>query len=107
MPANRERMILCAFLHNGGAHPGGWRHPAAEPDRLQDLSFYQEIAATAERGKLHILFLGDAQGMFHIAGREAYAGSDGGSRPDPTLILGALCATTSDRPRQHRVDHIQ
>ncbi len=94
MPANRERMILCAFLHNCGAHPGGWRHAGAEPERLQDLSFYQEIAATAERGKFHVLFLGDAQGMFHIAGREAYAGSDGGSRPDPTLILGALCAST-------------
>ena len=47
MPANRERMILCAFLHNCGAHPGGWRHAGAQPERLQDLSFYQEIAATA------------------------------------------------------------
>ena len=47
-----RRMILATFIHNSGAHPGGWRYPGAEAVDQHDFRHYARLAQTAERGKL-------------------------------------------------------
>lgn len=92
----RSRQIkLATFIHNAGAHPGGWRY-AEQPADLHDFETYRRLALTAERGKFHCYFSGDAQGYQHIAGRDAYAATDNAGKLEPMTLLGALSVTTSD-----------
>jgi FMN-dependent oxidoreductase (nitrilotriacetate monooxygenase family) len=89
-------MVLATFIHNSGAHPGGWRYPGAPPVDQHDFRHYARLAQIAERGKLHCYFSGDSQGYPHIAGREAFAATDYAGKLEPTTLLAALAAVTSD-----------
>ena len=59
-----QQMLLVAFLQasNCSNYTGSWRHPETNPGFL-DLGFYQEIAATLERGKFHMAFVDDRLAM--------------------------------------------
>ena len=59
-----NKMILGAFLQaaNCSNYVGSWRHPASEPNFLT-AGFYQTIARTLERGKLHFAFIDDRLAM--------------------------------------------
>ena len=62
---DRDRqMLLVAFLQasNCSNYTGSWRHPDTDPGFL-DLGFYQDIAATLERGKFHLAFIDDRLAM--------------------------------------------
>ncbi|HEY4545530.1 MAG TPA: LLM class flavin-dependent oxidoreductase [Pedomonas sp.] len=89
-----KKMKLAVFIHNSGAHPGGWRYAADGPADLHDVKFYARIAQTAERGKFHVFFAGDAQGYHHIPGRDAFAATDNSGKLEPTTLLGALAMVT-------------
>lgn len=92
---DRPRQLkLATFIHNGGAHPGGWRYPGAGSVDLHDFDLYRRLACKAEAGKFHCYFSGDAQGYHHIAGRDAYAASDNGGKLEPITLLAALSAVT-------------
>ncbi len=90
-----RQMKLAVFIHNGGAHPGGWRYPGAQSD-LHDFELYRHLVQTAERGKFHVYFAGDAQGYHHIEGADAFAASDNGGKLEPTTLLAALSVITRD-----------
>ena len=65
MADRRDRqMLLVAFLQasNCSNYTGSWRHPETIPGFL-DLKFYQDIAATLERGKFHLAFIDDRLAM--------------------------------------------
>jgi len=91
-----RKMILATFIHNSGAHPGGWRYPGAAPVDQHDFKGYARLAQTAERGKLHCYFSGDSQSLPSISGRDAYTATDYAGKLEPTTLVSALAAVTSD-----------
>lgn len=96
MSDSKRRMVLATFIHNSGAHPGGWRYPGAAPFNPHDLGQFANLAKVAERGKLHCFFSGDQQGFPHVAGREAFASTDYAGKLEPTTLIAALAALTRD-----------
>ena len=65
MADNLDRqMLLVAFLQasNCSNYTGSWRHPDTVSG-FMDLEFYQDIAATLERGRFHMAFIDDRLAM--------------------------------------------
>ena len=56
---NDKQMRLGVFVQTPGHHVAGWRHPDAETTGWPNLGLMQHIAATAERAKFDMFFLGD------------------------------------------------
>lgn len=92
--APRRQMIFATFIHNAGAHPGGWRFGESAAEDLHDFAVYARLAQTAERGKFHCYFSGDAQGYHHISGSDAFAATDNAGKLEPTTLLAALSQVT-------------
>ncbi|MEE8466058.1 MAG: LLM class flavin-dependent oxidoreductase [Dehalococcoidia bacterium] len=61
---HEQQMLLVAFLQasNCSNYTGSWRHPDTDSS-FMDLGFYQDIAATLERGKFHLAFIDDRLAM--------------------------------------------
>lgn len=91
-----RQMVLATFIHNSGAHPGGWRYPGDAPCDQHDIGHYAALARTAERGKLHCFFSGDQQGFPYISGKDAFAATDYAGKLEPTTLLAALAMVTTD-----------
>ncbi|GAA1346165.1 LLM class flavin-dependent oxidoreductase [Arthrobacter roseus] len=49
------------FIHGCGHHKAAWRHPSSSAERLGDISYFEELAQTAERGLLDAVFFADGQ----------------------------------------------
>lgn len=79
---------LNAFLMNAGHHDAAWRHPRTQPERITDLSYFQELARTAERGRLDSLFLADGVALWGNARYNAVGGFE------PLTLLSALAVAT-------------
>ena len=90
------RMILATFIHNAGGHPAGWRYEPTGAIDQHDFQHYARMARSAERAKLHIYFSGDSQGYPHLKGRDAFMSSDWAGKLEPTTLLAALAAVTTD-----------
>ncbi|MFD4137765.1 LLM class flavin-dependent oxidoreductase [Streptomyces sp. NPDC058572] len=89
MSADTPRQFhLNAFLMNAGHHDAAWRHPRTRPERITDLSYFQELARTAERGKLDSLFLADGVALWGNARYNAVGGFE------PLTLLSALAVAT-------------
>lgn len=73
---------------NAGHHDAAWRHPRTQPERITDLSYFQELARTAERGKLDSLFLADGVALWGNARYNAVGGFE------PLTLLSALAVAT-------------
>jgi alkanesulfonate monooxygenase SsuD/methylene tetrahydromethanopterin reductase-like flavin-dependent oxidoreductase (luciferase family) len=82
------RLHLNAFLMGVGHHEAAWRLPESDPYAHVDVAHYQNLARTAERGRLDSLFLADGPVLWN----------DLGPRPagalEPTVLLTALAAVT-------------
>jgi len=59
MAAHKGHLALGAFFNPTGHHVASWRHPDAQADAGINLQHYIELAQTAERGKLDMVFLAD------------------------------------------------
>lgn len=57
---------LNLFIFGCGHHRAAWRHHASAVERLGDISYYEELARTAERGKLDAIFFADGASVSHI-----------------------------------------
>lgn len=87
----KREMKLGAFLMIPGHHVASWRHPEADVNGVLNLSFYRELAQTAERGKFDMVFLADslaARSNRHTEGRVVNATFE------PLTLLSALAAVT-------------
>ncbi|MCF3181526.1 LLM class flavin-dependent oxidoreductase [Streptomyces polychromogenes] len=89
MPAAPRTLHLNAFLMNAGHHDAAWRHPAASPERVTDLAYFQELARTAERGLLDSIFFADGVALWGKARYNALGGFE------PLTLLSAIAAVTS------------
>lgn len=94
MSTQTPDMILATFIHNSGAHPGGWRYPEQGPVDQHDIDHYVHLVQKAEEGKFHVYFSGDSQGYPHIKGRDAFSATDYAGKLEPSTMLGALSVLT-------------
>lgn len=88
MTARRE-LHLNLFVYPGGHHEAAWRHPRSAPGRVLDLTYYQELARTAEAAAFDAVFLADGPSL---ADNIRYATR---FRLEPLTLLSALAASTS------------
>ena len=96
MPSDDRKMILATFIHNSGAHPGGWRWPGGEAVDQHSFAHYAQMAQIAERGKMHCYFTGVSVGFPHLSGRDAFAATDYAGKLEPTTLLAALATVTQN-----------
>ena len=82
-------MRLGVFVQTPGHHVGGWRHPDAVVDGWPNLALMKHIAATAERGKFDMFFLGDG----FATGYGEHPSTIG--KFEPLTLLSALAMGTS------------
>ncbi len=85
---------LGAFPLDVGHHIAAWRHPDVPADGGSRLDFYRDLARTAERGKLDMIFFGDQMAAQYpddeIVGRTSRV-----TRLEPTTLLAALAGATT------------
>jgi FMN-dependent oxidoreductase (nitrilotriacetate monooxygenase family) len=63
-----KRMLhLNLFIFACGHHRAAWRHPDSSVERLGDIGYFEELARTAERGKLDAVFFADGQSADNVA----------------------------------------
>ncbi|MEV6868917.1 LLM class flavin-dependent oxidoreductase [Streptosporangium subroseum] len=63
MSATPRLLNLNLFIYPGGHHEAAWRYHDSAPDRLLDLSYYQELARRAEAAKFDAIFLADGPSL--------------------------------------------
>jgi len=88
MTQRQGKLHLNAFLMNVGHHEAAWRLPESDAFANTNVKHYQELARTAERGKLDSLFLADSPVLWTNIGQRP-----GGSL-EPTVLLTALAGVT-------------
>jgi len=71
-----------------GTHPAAWRRPQADPQAPITLAAYEEIARTAERGLLDVVFFAD---VLTLADNPAF---DPCWFIDPTILIAAMAQAT-------------
>ena len=94
MQGPKRQMKLTAFCHP----PGHWRMPGATPTDM-DFDEVVQLAQTAERGKLDMLFFQDSAAVapaFYLpgGGAEALAEAARCVRLEPLTLLAALATVT-------------
>jgi FMN-dependent oxidoreductase (nitrilotriacetate monooxygenase family) len=62
-PAPRRPVRLNLFAHACGHHAAAWRAPDSSVERLADITYWEELAKIAERGRLDAVFLADGQSL--------------------------------------------
>jgi len=87
--SGKRQMRLGVFVQVPGHHVGGWRHPDAVTTGWPNLALMQHIAATAERGKFDMFFLGDG----FATGYGEHPSTIG--KFEPLTLLSALAMTTT------------
>ena len=85
----KRQLRLGVFVQTPGHHVGGWRHPDAVVDGWPNLALMKHIAATAERGKFDMFFLGDG----FATGYGEHPSTIG--KFEPLTLLSALAMGTS------------
>lgn len=84
----KKQMHFGLFLIGTGSHVAGWRHPGAVSS-FEDMAAVRRIAASAERGKFDLIFMGDNLNC-DPKSHPSYA-----SRLEPLTLLSALAGSTS------------
>ncbi|MGW2403237.1 LLM class flavin-dependent oxidoreductase [Streptomyces sp. NPDC001739] len=87
-PTTHRRLHLNAFLMNAGHHDAAWRHPRTQPERVTDLRYFQQLAQTAERGRLDSIFFADGLALWGKVRHNALGGFE------PLTLLSALATVT-------------
>ena len=85
---DHRQMHLGVYAVGTGNHIAGWRHPGATSSG-EDFEAFKTIAASAERGKLDFIFVGDSLAFLF----EGHPGQM--LRFEPTTLLSALASVTS------------
>jgi FMN-dependent oxidoreductase (nitrilotriacetate monooxygenase family) len=88
MTENRRQLSLNAFIYPAGHHEAAWRHPASTPERIYDVTYYQEIARTAEAAALDAVFFADGPALQGDVAHNAVG------RLEPITLLTAMATAT-------------
>lgn len=75
-----------------GFHRAGWRHASSAPKRVEDVSFYIELAQLAEKGKLDAIFLADTPVLNPLANSRQPLDH----ALEPFSILAAIASSTKN-----------
>lgn len=89
MTSKKKQIKLGVFLAGTGHHVASWRHPDAPSDASMNLDYFKELAKTAERGKLDMLFLADSLSI------DSKSHPNVLTRFEPFTLLSALAQVTS------------
>ncbi|MBY4602998.1 MULTISPECIES: LLM class flavin-dependent oxidoreductase [Bacillus] len=89
MTSKKKQIKLGVFLAGTGHHVASWRHPDASADASMNLDYFKELAKTAERGKLDMLFLADSLSI------DSKSHPNVLTRFEPFTLLSALAQVTS------------
>jgi FMN-dependent oxidoreductase (nitrilotriacetate monooxygenase family) len=81
-------MHLNAFLYGCGHHSAAWRHPESRVEDLGDISYYEELAQLAERGKFDAVFFADGHSVRDPAGAGTWF-------LEPITALSAMARATT------------
>ncbi|WP_415971412.1 LLM class flavin-dependent oxidoreductase [Rhodococcus sp. 077-4] len=81
-------MHLNAFLYGCGHHSAAWRHPDSRVEDLGNISYYEELAQLAERGKFDAVFFADGHSVRDPAGA-------GNWFLEPITALSAMARATT------------
>jgi FMN-dependent oxidoreductase (nitrilotriacetate monooxygenase family) len=82
-----SQLILNAFVSLPGHHTAAWRHSTSSCRQSRDLGVFAGIAHSAERGRLHSLFVADS-----VGGGQEVGGWNAGV--EPITLLSALAGIT-------------
>ena len=86
--AHSRQLHLNAFLMSTGHHEASWRLPESDPHAGTNIQHYQQLARTAERGKLDSIFFADSPVLFGEVGRRP------AGKLEPTVLLTAIAGAT-------------
>ena len=81
-------MCLGVFFMGSGHHIAAWRHPNTPDDGYENIDFYVNLAKTAEKGKLDMLFISDALSLTEKSHPSELV------RFEPTTLISYLAAVT-------------
>ncbi|MDQ1006138.1 FMN-dependent oxidoreductase (nitrilotriacetate monooxygenase family) [Streptomyces sp. V4I23] len=84
----RRQLHLNLFVYPGGHHEAAWRYHGTDPSRILDISFYQDLARTAEQAAFDAVFFADGPSL---ADNVRYASR---FRLEPFTWLSAIAAAT-------------
>jgi FMN-dependent oxidoreductase (nitrilotriacetate monooxygenase family) len=84
----KRTLHLNAFLMSTGHHEASWRLPESDPHSGIKVEHYQQLARTAERGKLDSIFFADSPVLFGEVGRRP------AGKLEPTVLLTAIAGAT-------------
>lgn len=84
----QREIKLGVFLMGAGHHIAAWRHPSSPADAYEDIDFYINVAQTAERGKLDLVFISDALSLTPLSHPSELV------RFEPTTLIAALSIVT-------------
>jgi len=93
MQDTKRLMKLGLFLMSPGHHAAAWRHPEVQAEHLLDINFYKQLAQTAERGKLDMIFLADGLALWDKYGSGVSHSIT--TRFEPLTLLSVLSTTTN------------
>ncbi|MCA1454416.1 LLM class flavin-dependent oxidoreductase [Bradyrhizobium sp. BRP22] len=86
--SDRRQLTLNLFIYPGGHHEAAWRYKGSAPERILDVSYYQELAQRAEAYKFDAIFFADGPAL---ADNVRYAQR---FRLEPITWLSAIAAVT-------------
>lgn len=84
---NRQ-LNLNLFIYPGGHYEAGWRYRDSAPERVLDISYYQDLARRAEAAKFDAVFFADGPAL---ADNIRYASR---FRLEPITWMSAIAAVT-------------
>jgi FMN-dependent oxidoreductase (nitrilotriacetate monooxygenase family) len=88
MTSARRQIHLNLFIYPAGHHLAGWRHEDSAPERILDITYYQDLAQRAEAAKFDGVFFADGPSL---ADNLRYASR---FRLEPFTWLSAIAAVT-------------
>lgn len=89
MSKENRQLNLNLFIYPAGHHEAGWRYKESSPDKVIDISYYQDLARRAEAAKFDAVFFADGPAL---ADDIKYAAR---FRVEPLTWLSAIAAATS------------
>src|SRR5690348_16867822 len=92
-----QMMNLMVGLLGLGGHLGGWRHKDSWDDQVMNIDHHIEIAPTAERGKIDLLFMADGNAVRQMDKPKLFAANSPSDRPavfEPLTLMSAIAMHT-------------